>query len=211
MTVLAFSAHYFSWPQTAKGPVPTPQPQTPLPGSTSPAAAQSTGSPLSANRSDPFLMPLRCSSQSPTSWRWRLRRASRSGTCCGATAGTAPSGAASLRSRPRRWRGTAAGARRMRRRTRPSWWVMSNLRGGGRGAGINVSPSCRSTPSHTRTRIPLNPTHCARAAARQLEIARGTREAWFCAQPPGDQPLRKAMYDSMLLGAIPVLFEPFGA
>lgn len=44
----------------------------------------------------------------------------------------------------------------------------------------------------------------------QVNIASATRDAWFCAMPPGDQPLRKAMYDCMELGAIPVLFDSFG-
>ncbi|GBF88552.1 hypothetical protein Rsub_01267 [Raphidocelis subcapitata] len=42
-----------------------------------------------------------------------------------------------------------------------------------------------------------------------VRIAQLTRSAYMCAQPPGDQPLRKAMLDCMLLGALPVVFEPF--
>ncbi|KAI8477442.1 MAG: hypothetical protein J3K34DRAFT_476899 [Monoraphidium minutum] len=45
--------------------------------------------------------------------------------------------------------------------------------------------------------------------AELASIAQLTRDAWFCAMPPGDQPLRKAQFDCMLLGAIPVLFEPY--
>jgi len=46
--------------------------------------------------------------------------------------------------------------------------------------------------------------------AELVQIAAVTRNAWFSAQPPGDQPIRKSMFDAMLLGCIPVLFDPFG-
>ncbi|KAJ7952324.1 Xyloglucan galactosyltransferase KATAMARI1 [Quillaja saponaria] len=36
-------------------------------------------------------------------------------------------------------------------------------------------------------------------------------ESEFCLQPPGDSPTRKSVFDSLVLGCIPVLFDPFTA
>lgn len=36
-------------------------------------------------------------------------------------------------------------------------------------------------------------------------------ESEFCLQPPGDSPTRKSVFDSLLSGCIPVLFDPFTA
>ena len=33
----------------------------------------------------------------------------------------------------------------------------------------------------------------------------------FCLQPPGDSPTRKSVFDSLVAGCIPVLFDPFTA
>ncbi|KAK8514775.1 hypothetical protein V6N13_103075 [Hibiscus sabdariffa] len=37
------------------------------------------------------------------------------------------------------------------------------------------------------------------------------RESEFCLQPPGDSPTRKSVFDSLVSGCIPVLFDPFTA
>lgn len=36
-------------------------------------------------------------------------------------------------------------------------------------------------------------------------------ESEFCLQPPGDSPTRKSVFDSLVAGCIPVLFDPFTA
>ena len=36
-------------------------------------------------------------------------------------------------------------------------------------------------------------------------------ESEFCLQPPGDSPTRKSVFDSLISGCIPVLFDPFTA
>ncbi|ONI07069.1 hypothetical protein PRUPE_5G098300 [Prunus persica] len=36
-------------------------------------------------------------------------------------------------------------------------------------------------------------------------------ESEFCLQPPGDSPTRKSLFDSLISGCIPVLFDPFTA
>ncbi|KAK7260817.1 hypothetical protein RIF29_27115 [Crotalaria pallida] len=36
-------------------------------------------------------------------------------------------------------------------------------------------------------------------------------ESEFCMQPPGDSPTRKSVFDSLISGCIPVLFDPFTA
>ena len=36
-------------------------------------------------------------------------------------------------------------------------------------------------------------------------------ESEFCLQPPGDSPTRKSVFDSLVSGCIPVLFDPFTA
>ncbi|XP_058776021.1 probable xyloglucan galactosyltransferase GT20 [Vicia villosa] len=36
-------------------------------------------------------------------------------------------------------------------------------------------------------------------------------ESEFCLQPPGDSPTRKSVFDSLISGCIPVIFDPFTA
>ncbi|KAJ9555375.1 hypothetical protein OSB04_009989 [Centaurea solstitialis] len=36
-------------------------------------------------------------------------------------------------------------------------------------------------------------------------------ESEFCLQPPGDSPTRKSVFDSLVAGCIPVVFDPFTA
>ncbi|CAA0312197.1 unnamed protein product [Arabidopsis thaliana] len=37
------------------------------------------------------------------------------------------------------------------------------------------------------------------------------RDSEFCLQPPGDSPTRKSIFDSLILGCIPVIFDPYSA
>ena len=41
------------------------------------------------------------------------------------------------------------------------------------------------------------------------DVMQAYSKSWFCAQPPGDTPLRLAIYDCLALGALPVFFDPF--
>lgn len=52
-------------------------------------------------------------------------------------------------------------------------------------------------------------TLCFRADWHPLSFVRAKQESIFCLEPEGDTPDRKSIYDSLLLGCIPVLFSDF--
>ncbi|XP_057978347.1 xyloglucan-specific galacturonosyltransferase 1 [Malania oleifera] len=47
--------------------------------------------------------------------------------------------------------------------------------------------------------------------AQPESVIRLFMESEFCLQPPGDSPTRKSLFDSLVSGCIPVLFDPFTA
>ncbi|KAL6006723.1 hypothetical protein ACLOJK_032216 [Asimina triloba] len=49
------------------------------------------------------------------------------------------------------------------------------------------------------------------ACSKPQSIIKLFVESEFCLQPPGDSPTRKSVFDSLLSGCIPVLFDPFTA
>ncbi|KAG2500736.1 hypothetical protein HYH03_001500 [Edaphochlamys debaryana] len=60
------------------------------------------------------------------------------------------------------------------------------------------------------------PEQCAALSAKDagsdsgiLDLIRGMEQSWFCLQPHGDTPSRKGVYDSLLLGCIPVVFDRY--
>lgn len=63
-----------------------------------------------------------------------------------------------------------------------------------------------SPPDHWWQRQPEeqpDPSVGSRSLARALELK---RRSVFCLEPPGANPIRRSMYDSLLSGCIPVLF-----
>ncbi|XP_074555652.1 xyloglucan-specific galacturonosyltransferase 1-like [Curcuma longa] len=54
--------------------------------------------------------------------------------------------------------------------------------------------------------------NCNRGGCMKPEAVVGVfMESEFCLQPPGDSPTRKSVFDSLVAGCIPVLFNPFTA
>ncbi|KAJ4951670.1 hypothetical protein NE237_028502 [Protea cynaroides] len=77
-------------------------------------------------------------------------------------------------------------------------------------------------PDNTRSQLIKQCTSRTDKACRFLDCKSGAcskseklielfMESEFCLQPPGDSPTRKSVFDSLVSGCIPVLFDPFTA
>ncbi|CAH8391160.1 unnamed protein product [Eruca vesicaria subsp. sativa] len=65
---------------------------------------------------------------------------------------------------------------------------------------------CTSSPNQCRF---LN---CTSGGCNKPELVMELfQDSEFCLQPPGDSPTRKSVFDSLISGCIPVLFDPFTA
>ncbi|XP_010431721.1 PREDICTED: xyloglucan-specific galacturonosyltransferase 1-like [Camelina sativa] len=65
---------------------------------------------------------------------------------------------------------------------------------------------CKSSPNQCRF---LNCT--AGGCDKPETVIELFRDSEFCLQPPGDSPTRKSIFDSLILGCIPVIFDPYSA
>eukprot|EP00966_Prymnesium_polylepis_P217017 5022935-Prymnesium_polylepis.1 len=66
-------------------------------------------------------------------------------------------------------------------------------------ANARNASSVATKPQHVQQQAP---------AVRHAAIIDAYNTSTFCLQPPGDTPTRKGVVDSLLLGCIPVLFDP---
>ncbi|XP_058106492.1 probable xyloglucan galactosyltransferase GT20 [Magnolia sinica] len=65
---------------------------------------------------------------------------------------------------------------------------------------------CKSSDGYCRF-LDCNSNECEKS----MSVIELFMESEFCLQPPGDSPTRKSVFDSLVSGCIPVLFDPFTA
>ncbi|CAO2819896.1 unnamed protein product [Amaranthus hypochondriacus] len=82
------------------------------------------------------------------------------------------------------------------------------------GASRNAQESIRSILIEQCSSAPneCNFFNCAdKACVKSAPVVKLLMESEFCLQPPGDSPTRKSVFDSLIAGCIPVIFDPFTA
>ncbi|CAJ1927899.1 unnamed protein product [Sphenostylis stenocarpa] len=90
-----------------------------------------------------------------------------------------------------------------------------NLVGFAGAARANAEDNTRSTLIHQCTSLGNGKCHFMNCSSVKCDEAESVIklfvESEFCLQPPGDSPTRKSVFDSLISGCIPVLFDPFTA